>query len=232
MTPYVSRTWGDGASSSGIGDTRAAMSRPRLAGVLLFLFIPLVLVLYLRMPLGPVASVPVGIAIMLAHRRAARPFMDRHLARRCFWCGADLTGEGIPAPFRSRRETIEARCCTPEHAGRLAAFARAVAASRIVLAAAIVVPVLVYLANALMAPFGRAFLAPEAARWTFKVPIAAAVVSLSFLWPLGRGSSRAPAIDFPAHNLSLLGVSWTLWVFRVVGLFWLASAAWAGIHRA
>lgn len=208
------------------------MSHTRIAGVLLFLFIPLVLVLYLRMPLGPVASVPVGIAIMLAHRRAARPFMDRRLARRCFWCGTDLAGEGVPSPFRSRRETIEARCCTAEHAARLGAFAKAVAASRLVLVVLILVPVLVYLTNALSAPFGRAFLQPAAARWIFKVPVATAVVGLSFLWPLGRASTRAPAIDFPAHNLSLLGVSWTLWVFRVVGLFWLASAAWAGIHGA
>ena len=35
--------------------------------------------------------------------------------------------------------------------------------------------------------------------------------------------TRLPAIDFPVHNLFLLGVRNTLWVFRLVGLWWLVS---------
>ena len=36
-----------------------------------------------------------------------------------------------------------------------------------------------------------------------------------------------PAIDFPVHNLFLLGVNTTFWVFRIVGLFWLGQGIWA-----
>lgn len=205
------------------------MSRTRLVGVLLFLFIPTVLVLYLRMPFGLAPSVLSGIAIMLLHRRVARPFMDRHLAARCFWCGRDLAAQGVAAPFRSGRETIGARACDAVHAGQLVAFARAVAACRWLLAALILVPVAAYLGNALLAMAGTAPLTLDAARWMFKVPVAAAVVGLSLAWPLGRTLARDPAIDFPAHNLSLLGVSWTLWVFRVVGLVWLAQGGWAAV---
>jgi hypothetical protein len=200
------------------------MSRTRLAGILLFLFIPAVLVLYLRMPFGLAPSVLSGIAIMVLHRRVARPFMDRHLAARCFWCGCDLAGPGLATPFRSAKETIAARTCGVGHAGRLSAFARAVSAWRWILAASILIPVLAYLGNALLAMAERAPLSLDAARWMFKVPIAAAVVGLSLAWPLGRAFANDPAIDFPAHNLSLLGVSWTLWVFRVVGIVWLAQA--------
>lgn len=205
------------------------MSRTRLAGLLLFLFIPLVLVLFLRMPLGPAGSVLAGIAIMLGHRRLARPFMDRHLAVRCFWCGCDGGATGVDAPFRSGRETIAARACCEGHASDLHALGRVAAAGKIVLGALIFVPLAAYLANALLSLAGRAPLSLEAARWMFKVPIAGAVFGLSFLWPLGRTMKREPAIDFPVHNLSLLGARWTLWVFRIVGLVWLVQAVVAGI---
>lgn len=206
------------------------MSSTRLTGAFLFLFIPLVLVLYLRMPLGLAGSVPLGIVIMLAHRRIARPFMDRHLARRCFWCGCDLAGTGVPAPFRSRNETIDARACRVPHADRVLAFARMAAAGRAAGVVLIVLPVLVYLANALLTIVGRGFLPLDAARLVFKIPIALAVVTASFAWPLGSRLAREPAIDFAVHNLSLLGIRWTLWVFRIVGLFWLGQALWSAMR--
>jgi len=206
------------------------MSRTRLAGILLFLFVPTVLVLYLRMPFGLAPSVLSGIAIMLLHRRVARPFMDRHLSERCYWCGCDLSGPGVAAPFRAGRETIAARTCDQGHAAALVTFARSVAASRWILGTLILIPVAAYLGNAFLAMAGRAPLSFDAARWIFKVPIAVAVVGLSLGWPLGLSSDREPAIDFPAHNLSLLGVSWTLWVFRVVGLVWLVQAMWAALR--
>ena len=210
--------------------TSVVMSRTRLVGALLFLFIPLVLVLYLRMPLGLAPSVSLGIALMLAHRWIARPFMDRHLEKRCFWCGRDLTEPGVAASFLSRGETIAARACTGAHADRLIAFAKIVAAGRLVVIVLILLPVAVYLANALLTIAGYGFLSLDAARAAFKIPIGVAVVSLSLAWPLGAKLARGPAIDVPAHNLSLLGVSWTLWVFRIVGLFWLGQAAWNAVR--
>ena len=45
-----------------------------------------------------------------------------------------------------------------------------------------------------------------------------------------RRLTREPAIDLPSHNLSLLGVATTLWVFRIVGLFWLVQAAWNALR--
>ena len=206
------------------------MSRTRLTGALFFLFIPLVLVLYLRMPLGLPGSVFLGMVLMFTHPLIARPFMNRHLARRCFWCGRDLSGPGVPAPFRSRRETIEARACSGTHADWLIAFARMVAALRLVVFLLIFLPVSIYLANALLTITGHGFLPLETARAAFKIPIAVAVVTLSFAWPLGSRLTREPAIDFPAHNLSLLGVAATLWVFRIVGLFWLGQALWNALR--
>jgi hypothetical protein len=206
------------------------MSQTRLAGALLFLFIPLVLVLYLRMPLGLPGSIGLGMVVMIAHPSIARPFMNRHLATRCFWCGRDLAGPGVPAHFRSRKETIEARACTDAHAERLIAFARTVTVSQLVVFLLIVLPVFAYLANALLTIAGYGVVPLDTARAAFKIPIAVAVVTLSFAWPLGYRLTREPAIDVPAHNLSLLGVSPTLWVFRIVGALWLVQAAWAAVR--
>src|SRR5262245_12194023 len=58
-----------------------------LIGVLLFLFIPLVLFLFLRYPFGIRWSFGLAIAIMLLHRLVAVPFMDQYRSQRCFWCG-------------------------------------------------------------------------------------------------------------------------------------------------
>jgi hypothetical protein len=197
-----------------------------LQGMLLFLFIPLVLVLYLRMPFGLAPSILGGIAIMLAHRPVARPWMERHRARRCFWCGQAVGPDAVAAPFLSRRAVIDARACSAAHRDRLHAFGRSVAAARPLLAALILLPVALYLVNALAALAEVPLVPLEAAKWGFKIPIATAVVALSFLWPAGFRMTRPPAIDFPVHNLFLLGVRNTLWVFRVVGIWWLAEGAW------
>ncbi len=199
----------------------------RVTGVLLFLFIPLVLVLYLRMPLGVAPSLLLGVGIMLAHRFAARPFLERHVADRCFWCGADAGPAAVEATFASRGKTVPARACSPRCGSRVDAFARFTAAARPVLAAMILVPVFAYLANGMLWIAGRDGIPPAAARWMFKAPIALAVVGASFLYPLGPRLGREPAVDFPVHNLFLLGVGNTLWVFRVVGLWWLAEGAFA-----
>ena len=39
-------------------------------------------------------------------------------------------------------------------------------------------------------------------------------------------ASLEPRSAFPAHNLLLLGIGNTLWVFRLVGVWWLAAAGW------
>jgi hypothetical protein len=207
------------------------MSRARLTGIALFAFIPLVLVLYLRRPLGLGPSIGLGVAIMVAHRFVARPFMDRGIDRRCFWCGRDLDGAGVDAPFRSKNAIVPARACSEGHATDLTAFARTVARGRNVLRVMIVLPVLIYLVNAALTLAKLPAIAVDDAVWLFKLPIAAAVVALSFAWRLGRTMTIEPAVDFPPHNLFLLGVVNTLWIFRIVGLIWLAQALWLILPR-
>ncbi len=199
--------------------------RDRLAGIGLFLFIPLVLVLFLRMPLGPGPSLALGVAIMLGHRFVARPWFESRIAARCFWCGCG--GTAVPAPFASKGRTLDARACMEPHASRILAFARVVARWRIHLALLILLPVFLYLANGFAAVAGLPAVPWRAAAFGFKIPIAAAVVALSFAWPLGRRHSSPAAVDFPVHNLFLLGIGNTLWVFRIVGIWWLVEGVLA-----
>jgi hypothetical protein len=58
----------------------------------------------------------------------------------------------------------------------------------------------------------------------FRVFVAATVVFVSFAY---RASAPAehPRSPFPVHNLFLLGIRNTLWVFRIVGGWWLLDAA-------
>ena len=202
---------------------RTTLALPTLTGTLLFLFIPLVLVLYLRMPLGLAPSILLGVALMVGHRFMARPFMLRELQRRCFWCGGVVGETPLDASTRSRDKLLQARACSRGCRDSFLAFGRFVSAVRPVVALLIFVPIAVYLANAAVRIAGGSSIPIEVARWLFKVPIAIAVGGLSVAYPLGRGMTRPPAIDFPVHNLFLLGVRNTLWVFRLVGLWWLVS---------
>ena len=71
-------------------------------GVLLFLFIPLVLFLFVRHPEPVGMSLIAGVLLMVGHRRLARPYMERVLPVKCVWCNRMLpAGEGEALELRS-----------------------------------------------------------------------------------------------------------------------------------
>ena len=53
------------------------MVRIHFRGILLFLFIPLVLFLFLKHPFGVIIGFVIAIVIMISHRLVAIPFMNR-----------------------------------------------------------------------------------------------------------------------------------------------------------
>src|SRR5262245_58754069 len=69
----------------------------RLAGVLLFLPVPLVLFLFTRAPFGILPSFGIGVLLMLTHRLYARPWALARAQRRCLWCGADVEAASTTA---------------------------------------------------------------------------------------------------------------------------------------
>src|SRR5882672_4566212 len=89
------------------------------SGVVLFLFIPLVLVLFVRHPAPLGVSLGAGVLLMVGHRFLARPYMARVAPLKCVWCNRVLAGvpEGKRAgeitvlELRQGDKVVTARCC-------------------------------------------------------------------------------------------------------------------------
>lgn len=189
-------------------------------GVLLFLFIPLVLFLYVRHPEPIWGSLIAGVALMMGHRLLARPYMERVLPLKCAWCNRVLPPEGGETLDLGE---IQARCCPGHHepAAKLFAF---LDSWRWVLRAGIFVPLLLLLATLASAAFG---VEPplEAVTAFFKLAIGITVNLAAFGYLFVQPRSPA-AIPFPVHNFFLLGVRNLLWVFRLIGIWWI----WQGLR--
>ncbi|MBI3449099.1 MAG: hypothetical protein HY049_09310 [Acidobacteria bacterium] len=183
------------------------------------------LFLYLQQPLGPGPSLAVGIPIMLMHRLCAAPWAERHAGRRCLWCGrlASPSAIEIAVVVSARERTF--RACPGDHEARLGRFFTFLERFRLPIGAGIFIPLILLLAGTSAVALGRPFIPPQANGIQFRLAVALTVVTTS----LGYLAVRKPApplrCPFPIHNLSLLGVGNTLWVFRVVGTWWLVLAA-------
>jgi hypothetical protein len=209
-----------------------------LQGAALFLFIPLVLFLFLGQPIGPGWSVAVGVAIMLGHRVVAAPWMAKFADVRCLWCGR--VGVSVPIPVTAQGRTWAMNACGEAHAARLSRFLTFVYRYRAAIGAGIFLPLAWLLVASLAAAFGRPLLTHDTNASIFRVVVAATVVSAATVpfavaggtpAPPGAVAGGTPApralhCPFPLHNLFLLGIGNTLWVFRLVGAWWLADGAW------
>lgn len=216
-------------------------------GVFLFLFIPLVLFLLLRQPAGPGWSVAIGVAIMFGHRFVAAPWMAKFADVRCLWCGR--VGPGIPVPVVAGGREWRMTACSDAHAALVARFLAFVFRFRAVIGLGIFAPLAWLVVASLAAAAGWPLLPHATSALVFRVIVAATVVTASIvpfvlvvaqpspfrLRPAGYGGQvglrrgkPAPAsplrCPFPLHNLFLLGIRNVLWVFRLVGAWWLVDA--------
>jgi len=222
----------------------------RLSGALLFLFIPLVLFLFLQQPLGVLQSLVLGLVIMIGHRFVASPFSRRNRDRRCLWCGRGTDESNCESTWvRVSREdparyslcSSKLRDCQSRWSGLHGLALRAGP----ILKLGIGLPLVHYLlAEFVRGARGSTWVTHENNALWFQAGIAVTVVSISFLYGrfrVGEGEaqhsasgSAAPAnssdlvsgaFPFPIHNLTLLGAGWTLWIFRIVGIWWLLRVA-------
>jgi hypothetical protein len=206
--------------------------RLTIQGAFLFLFIPLVLFLYLRQPLGPGLSIALGVVVMFGHRLVAAPWMARHAAERCLWCGRHLQPEPMVAQdFSPAIHVMSAgrehrmTACSPGHRDLAARFLTFIARYRAPIAIGIFVPLVVLLLSSLFLAAGRPLLPQTWNVWQFRTIVAFTVVVVSMAYrtvPRADEQLRSP---FPLHNLFLLGIRNTLWVFRLVGAWWLVAGA-------
>ena len=201
-----------------------------MTGVALFLFIPLVLFLFVRHPEPVGVSLAVGVALMLGHRLLARPYMERTLPLKCIWCNRLLTeapdgrrsGETATLELRSGARVLHARCCTG-HRQPAAKFFTFLQAWRWPLRLGIFTPLLFLLVALAVSAAGQPAPIPLATAW-FQL-VVGATVNLAAFGYLAASEQAPLSVPFPAHNFFLLGIRNLLWIFRLVGLWWL----WLGL---
>ena len=206
-------------------------ARVHLTGLALFLFIPLVLFLFVRHPEPIAASLAIGVVTMIGHRLVARPFMQRVRGDRCIWCARVL-----PAGATRDRIAVAAGddaagfVACPRHAEPAHRFFAWVDRQRLPLRLGIGLPLVALLLALGFAAAGRGAALPWATE-SFRL-LVGLTVNLAAVGPaLGRRVS-IPRAAFPLHNFTLLGVRNLLWIFRLVGLWWIAGGALALLRLA
>ncbi len=199
--------------------------RLQILGALLFLFIPVVLFLYVRHPEPVGLSLGAGVILMVGHRRLARPYMRRALPWKCIWCNRVLPeGEGEVLELRTGAETLPARCCAAhlEPAARTFTFLHT---WRWPLRLGIFLPLLALVVALAAVAFGRRGVPLQTVTAFFQLVIGL-TVNVAALGALFVRNARAPVgVPFPDHNFFLLGVRALLWIFRLVGIWWI----WKGL---
>jgi hypothetical protein len=202
--------------------------RDRLPGLLLFLPVPIVLALFTRAPLGTVPSILLGIALVATHRLYARPFALGRAPRRCLWCGG-VVGESAAAfAVEEPGGRTEWRVCRSGHLEKVARVLGWADRARVFLRVGILGTLGLFLAVAILSASRRFAILPfGTASALFRIGIALTVLPLGWLSLRGDappdGAIRSP---FPLHVPALPGLVVVLWLFRLVGVWWLVEGGW------
>lgn len=216
------------------------LSADRWIGALLFVPVPLVLFLFVRLPLG-VWSLAVGLVLMATHPLYARPWALRRSARRCLWCGRSTGRRGDAEGSEPARPSLEVtdprgphiwHFCDPGHRARAAHALRRAALQQRWLRAGIGGSLGIFLAAAAVALLRPSIpFTPRDASAFFQLAVAVTVLRLA-AWP-----ARAPAAEkdagspgggapFPLHLPALIGIDTVFWLFRLIGAVWLVQGIW------
>jgi hypothetical protein len=212
-------------SGSSTGATTTVAPNPfavYATGVLLFLFIPLVLFLFVRHPAPVAFSLGGGVALIAVHRFLARPYMERVAAVKCVWCNRVPPREPVGLELRSGARTVPALCCAA-HRKPAAEFFSFLHLWRWPLRLGIFLPLLFLLTALAAAAAGQPAPVSFATDW-FRL-VVGVTVNVAALGYLAVREHAPLEVPFPVHNFFLLGVRNLLWIFRIVGLWWI----WQGI---
>ena len=201
----------------------------RVTGLLLFLPVPLVLFLFTRAPLGILPSLGIGVALVLTHRLYARPWALSRARQRCLWCGGGVATSpaAVELAIEDSLGGATWSACRETHGRAVAAVLAWADRRRAWLKLGILGTLGVFLVWALALGFrGRGGTAFDDAVASFRLGIALSVLPLGWLAARTASVPVAPArAPFPLHVPALVGLRSVLWLFRLVGLVWLAQGA-------
>jgi hypothetical protein len=196
----------------------------QLLGVALFLFIPAVLFLFVVHPAPVAGSFALGAALMVGHRFLAGPYFRAIRETNCAWCHRAFGVARPPAhalDLAAGGETLALFAC-PAHVEPTRRFFDFLDRARWPLRIGIALPLGLLVAALLAASFGHADdLEPATELFRFAVGL---TVQFAALGPWAGAPAPTATAAFPVHNVYLLGVRAILWIFRLVGLWWIVSA--------
>ncbi len=198
--------------------------RTALTGVVLFLFIPTVLLLFVAHPAPVGGSLAAGLLLMAGHRLLARPYMLATRPHKCVWCNrffaervaerAVLLHQGGSLP------PLELLACRA-HVAPTRRFFAFLERCRQPLRIGIGLPLGILLGSlaAFSAGIGDW---TEQATALFRLAVGLSV-QLAALGPWLGAAREESRAAFPLHNFYLLGVRAILWIFRLVGIWWILA---------
>lgn len=197
--------------------------RDHAEGIALFLFIPLVLYLFVSRPEPLALSLAAGLVVMFAHRRIARPYMQKVAPRLCLWTHRRLDGEtGVASIELHTGAGPQPARCLERHAEDVGRFFTCLRLLRPVLALGIFVPLALLLGMMALAATGfRPLMALDTATAIFQLSVGVTVNVASLGYLAVRRLDERIRVPVPAHNFFLLGIRPLLWIFRIVGLVWI-----------
>jgi hypothetical protein len=136
-------------------------------------------------------------------------------------------------PVTSGGRQIGVAACRVAHRDHAARFLTFIWHRRVPIGIGIFVPLLLLLSGSLALAAGRPFLAQEWNTWQFRTIVAFTVVvtSIAYRYSVGETPVAQLRSPFPLHNLFLLGIRNTLWVFRLVGAWWLVAGLLQVLQR-
>jgi hypothetical protein len=205
-----------------------------LLGVLLFLFIPLVLYLLLKLPFGVGPSLGIALLIMGGHRFVVGNFVRRYSRERCFWCGrtgkqrqrltvSSGTSNGNGNENGNSKNGTMFEFCVDRCTAKAKRFFYFCNRYKDYIRAGIFGPLIFYALTVPLFLINKPIVPMEWETFVFRFFIACTVVAVSF-FPIKGESQRSLSFPFPAQNLLLLGIQNTLFVFRYVGIWWILAS--------
>lgn len=206
-----------------MNDERPVSWRELGLGLLLFLPIPLVLYLFVVQPRPLDRSLILGVAIMVAHRLVARPFMRRVARRRSLWTGLPALSRDGCVEIHLGREILSA-AVAPRHRDVTLRFFTFLQRWRWLIRLGIFLPLVLLLACLGLAAAGKATPLGSVTAF-FQLAVGATVSVASVAWRLQAAGLEPIRPAVPIHNFFLLGTIPLLWIFRIVGVWWI----WTGL---